>query len=68
MHTYEVRILRPDGRAALITAESHWNDDAAIRSAKKIARGRQFEIWRGMDCIYGRRPLGMQYSPNLLKP
>jgi len=52
MQHYEIRILRPDGRTALITAANFWNDNAAICSAKKFARGRDFEVWRGMACVH----------------
>jgi hypothetical protein len=63
MQKYEIRILRPDGRAALITAQMQWNDDAAIHYAKQLARGRNFEVWRGMDCICGLDPLPASRRP-----
>ena len=53
MHDYEIRILSPDGSTALIAAEIHLCDSAAIRAARGLADGLQFEVWRGMDCIYG---------------
>ena len=53
MHHYEIRVLDDDGRTALILAAIHINDNAAIRSARIVARDHQFEVWRGMDCIYG---------------
>ena len=53
MEQYEFRILRDDGSAALIVAAIHSNDNAAIRSARELARAHKFEVWRGMDCIYG---------------
>jgi hypothetical protein len=53
MQEYEMRVLRPDGGPVLITAEFHLNDSAAVRSAQKLANGHRFEVWRGMDCIYG---------------
>jgi hypothetical protein len=31
----------------------HLNDHAAVRAAKKFAGDRSFEVWRGLDCIYG---------------
>jgi hypothetical protein len=55
MHDYEIRILNPDGSAAIITAEIHLTDASAIRSGRALADGLQFEVWRGMDCIYGAR-------------
>lgn len=51
MHQYEIRILRDDGSTAVIAADLQLDDDAAMRSARRIARGRRFEVWRGMDCI-----------------
>jgi hypothetical protein len=56
MHQYEIRILRDDGSTAIIAADIQLNDDAAIRSARRIARGRRFEVWRGMDCIQPSAP------------
>ena len=53
MHQYEIRVLRDDGGTSLIVAAIHLNDNAAVRSARKIAGSRKFEVWRGMDCIYG---------------
>jgi hypothetical protein len=53
MHDYEIRILSPDGSTALIAAEIHLCDSSAIRSARGLADGLSFEVWRGMDCIYG---------------
>jgi hypothetical protein len=53
MHDYEIRILNPDGSAAIITAEIHLTDASAIRSGRALADGLQFEVWHGMDCIYG---------------
>jgi hypothetical protein len=66
MGEYEIRILRTDGRAAIITYEIQLNDNAAIRSALKIANGRKVEIWRGMDCIYGTgsAPATVEPSPS----
>jgi len=53
MRDYEIRILNPDGSAAIITAEIHLTDASAIRSGRALADGLKFEVWRGMDCIYG---------------
>jgi hypothetical protein len=53
MEYYEIHILYDDGKTALVTSASHLNDNAAIRSARKIARTRKFEVWRGMNCVYG---------------
>jgi len=55
MHDYEIRILNPDGSTAIITAEIHLTEASAIRSARALADGLQFEVWRGMDCIHGAK-------------
>ena len=52
MHEYEIRILQASG-SAIITCEIQLSDVAAIRSARKMARGRQFEVWKGLECITG---------------
>jgi hypothetical protein len=53
MHEYEYIILGHDGRAVLSVTQAHLNDAVAIRSANSFARGREFEVWRDLDCIYG---------------
>jgi hypothetical protein len=52
MNEYEVRILNDGGTLALLVAEVQLTDFAAIRSAKKMAHGRKFEVWRGSRCIF----------------
>lgn len=52
MHEYEIRICNATGQVAIIAAEVQISDHAAVRSARKLAQGRKFEVWRGMDCIY----------------
>jgi hypothetical protein len=54
MHEYEIRILRADRSTATIIEVVHLNDHAAIRAAKKMAEARPFEVWRDLDCIYGK--------------
>ena len=54
MHGYEIRILRADKTTDAIIEVAHLNDHAAIRAAKKIPEARPFEVWRDLDCIYGR--------------
>ena len=53
MDLYEIRVLDDDGATALIFAAIHLNNNTAIRSAEKIAHGRRFEVWKGMDCVHG---------------
>jgi hypothetical protein len=53
MQEYEIRILRDDGAPTIIMAGTHRSDASAIWAARTIARGKQFEVWRGMECITG---------------
>jgi hypothetical protein len=53
MQEYEIRILHADRTTDAVLEVRHLNDNAAIRSARKIAEARPFEVWRGLDCIYG---------------
>jgi hypothetical protein len=53
MHEYEIRVLSA-GRTVLITSQIQLSDQAAIQSGKKIAADKPFEVWCGLDCIYGR--------------
>jgi hypothetical protein len=51
---YQIRLLQADRTTDTIMMVSHPNDNAAIRAAKKFAEARPFEVWRDLDCIYGR--------------
>ena len=53
MDQYEIRIMRDDGGTSLIVAAIHLDDNAAIQAARILARAHKFEVWRGMDRIYG---------------
>ena len=53
MQEYEIRILKTDRTSDTVIEVIHLNDHAAIRAAKKFAGTRPFEVWRGLDCIYG---------------
>ena len=52
MREYEIHIIEASG-SPVITGEVQLTDTAAIRSARKAAHGRQFEVWRGLECISG---------------
>jgi len=52
MHEYEIRILS-QGHTLTIIEEVHLNDHSAVRAGQKAAAGRKFEVWRGLDCVYG---------------
>lgn len=68
MHEYEVRICNADGQTTIIAAEVQLNDHAAVRSARKLAQGRKFEVWRGLDCIYSESPARPCQSPPASMP
>ena len=51
MNDYQIRILS-GGRTQAIIETTHLNDHAAVRAAQKYAAGKQFEVWRGLDCVY----------------
>lgn len=52
MHEYEIRILSA-GHPVTIIEEMHLSDHAAIRSARKYAADKPFEVWRGLECVFG---------------
>ena len=54
MHNYEIRVLS-SGHLVAIIEQTYLNDHAAVRAARKYAGNRSFEVWRGVDCIYGRQ-------------
>ena len=56
MHEYEIRILRADRSTDTVMEMIYLNDQSAIRSAKKLAEARPFEVWRDLKCIHGRPP------------
>jgi hypothetical protein len=58
MHEYEIRVLRADRCTGAVMEVTHFDDDAAVGAARKIAGTMPFEVWRGMDCIYGEHPIG----------
>lgn len=62
MQEYEFRILC-SGRGDTIIEIMHASDSAAIRSAGIMARGRPFEVWRGLDCIHEVQFLTPQFRP-----
>jgi hypothetical protein len=49
---YEIRILDQPGAARMSLVEYHLTDQAAIRSARKEAEGKPFEVWRDDKRIY----------------
>lgn len=53
MPEYEIHVLDDERSRSIIRAEIEPSDKEAIKSARKLARGRQFEVWRGLECITG---------------
>jgi hypothetical protein len=53
MKPFELRFFDSDGALSLIMHQFLSSRSAAIRSAKTMARGRAFEIWRGKECVFG---------------
>lgn len=53
MPEYDIYFLENARVPSTITAETQESDKDAIRSARSIAHGRQFEVWRGSECITG---------------
>ena len=53
MQTYEIRVIKDNSRTTAVIAQQYFSDHAALRAAQHFAQGRRFEVWRGMDCIYG---------------
>lgn len=52
MFEYEIRILKADGSASVITKSWHGSSEAAIRSARRMAQARPFEVWQDDYCVY----------------
>jgi hypothetical protein len=52
MQDHEIRVLNKSSAPSINYAATFFNDDAAIRSARSLAKTRPFEVWRGLDRIY----------------
>jgi len=52
LSAYQIRII-DNGHTRLLMDVARPDDGAALRAGVKFAAGRHFEIWRGLDCIYG---------------
>jgi hypothetical protein len=50
---YEIRVIN-EGRTGALIQINHVSDHAAVRAGARLASGRDFEVWRGLSCIYGR--------------
>lgn len=56
MLDYEVVILNETGNPALYAKALYANNEDAIHAARRMAKGRAFEVWRELDCIHQARP------------
>jgi len=54
MHEYEIRLLKADRTTDTNIVMMYLTDVEAVRAARKIAEARPFEVWRDLECIYGR--------------
>lgn len=54
MQVYEIRVLSNLSDASTILEAMYASDFAAIRAAQAIAGHKKLEVWRGLDCIYGK--------------
>jgi hypothetical protein len=52
MNHYEIRIME-NGHTRLLIEVTRPDDGAAVRAGVKFAAGKHFEVWRGLDCVYG---------------
>jgi hypothetical protein len=51
---YQIRVLQGDDYPTLITSNISPSDSAAILTGRKLADGKNFEVWRGSQCIYAQ--------------
>lgn len=56
MHEYEIRIAASIRQPAVTLEEIHLSDRGAISAGRKMAKGRAFEIWRDLECIFRHAP------------
>lgn len=63
MHDYEILILNDDHRPSAMVEMMEASDASAIRSAMRIANGRDIEVWRDLDCVY-RTPRAAPPGPS----
>ena len=52
MPDYEILILNDDHNPSAMVEMMEASDASAIRSAQRIAKGRDIEVWRDLDCVY----------------
>ena len=55
MHDYEILILDQNHHPSALVEVMEASDASAIRSAQRMAKGRDIEVWRDLDCVYRTR-------------
>jgi hypothetical protein len=63
MQVYEIRILKSPGFPTFTLAGNYLSDLAAVRLARKMARGKHFEVWRDLECVTGLARLARHKNP-----
>jgi len=54
MPAYEICVLKDDRYSAAATHQRILLDDeAAISQGQRLAGSAPFEVWRGLDCVWG---------------
>ena len=54
MQHYEIRVLKDSGSLSLKIANDYLNSNAAIAAARRLAKGKSFEVWLGDYCVYAK--------------
>jgi len=52
MQHYEIRVLKDNGSLSLKMGNDYLNSNAAIAAARRLSKGKPFEVWRGDYCVY----------------
>jgi hypothetical protein len=55
MHEYEIRVFGERNSGVAVYQATHSSIAMAIGEARKIAAGKPFEVWRGLDCVFTSR-------------
>lgn len=54
MQHYEIRVLKDNGSLSLKIGNDYLNSNAAIAAARRLSKGKPFEVWRGDYCVYAK--------------
>ncbi len=54
MQHYEIRVLKDNGSLSLKVGNDYLNSNAAIAAARRLSKGKPFEVWRGDTCVYAK--------------